>query len=239
MSKFSQLQANWSEGNFAPLYIKRQIICPLSKDAERSLKGGDMFINAMEDKLARMVELARGHAGDVSLRIMFCRITLTNVSDSAINRNGGKELSYLPEEILRRLAIFPHRHVDITHILSPYGADANKISDLWADPEAQSKWKIHEKIVYYDFHCFSPGTRSKFTIRIDAENLKYFFEDIHDGPNENHRHAYIHCPGRAWDLEAVLKTTDVSFFQETFGKVAALICDTFTVRLVHPILGRK
>jgi len=229
MAMNSQLEANWLEGNFAPLSRGHQVIAKLEDLTERTLKTESLFIQGMEEKLARMVELARGHAGEVSLKIIFCRIMLSNVFDNAINDKHVEELSYLPEQMLRRLAAFPNRDVHITHILSPYGADANKISQLPVDQEG-SKWTLEDTAIYYDIHCYSPMTRSEFTVRIDAKTFEYTFEDGRNGPEELHRHAYIHCPGKAWDLEAVLKTTDISFFKEMFGCSVEKIIETFAVR---------
>ncbi|OTA59282.1 hypothetical protein K449DRAFT_466981 [Hypoxylon sp. EC38] len=200
-----------------------------SSDEIPDLSSGPALMQAMSQKLVRMMSSLEVFKGRVSLKAEFGRLCLTTINHNHVHVQGSGGRS--PAKSLREMkeALDKHhvnpRDVMFTNILTAEGEDANYISFM-QDSFGKRMWLPDTRRTVYEVACCAFTKEKKpyrFVVEIDGGDFTYQIRQL----QSNSCTLFVHCPKRAWDFQVTVSKTPN--LDEIYGNFAKDLVDSMRV----------
>ncbi|KAI1417002.1 hypothetical protein F5Y13DRAFT_204364 [Hypoxylon sp. FL1857] len=200
--------------------MRQQAPLPLSR---KRVKGQDLmpsdgtlnqssdyaFMQAMSQKLVRMMSSLEVFKGRVTLKAELGRLCLTKINPNYVYTQGSISRGQIQslhdmKEALDKHHVNP-RDVMFTNILTAEGADANYIAFM-QDGLGERMWLPNTRRTVYELTCCAHTKKNKlhrFVVEIDGGDFTYQVRPHQSNPCS----LFVHCPRRAWDFQVTFSKT--------------------------------
>ncbi|KAI2464562.1 hypothetical protein F4781DRAFT_439477 [Annulohypoxylon bovei var. microspora] len=216
-------QAHGSQTRVVHSTMRQQAGAPTVRKYGLSLGNGSVredpdpqMIEAMSQKIVRMMSSLEVFSGEVSLRADIGRLCLTGINGSYVRaQSQGQPLQDIKEALDKHY--INTEDVMFTNILTAEGADANYIAFM-NNSFGTRMWSGDTRRTVYNIFCSALTKDSKlckFVIEVNGGDFTYRV----DQSSSDSCSLFVHCPKRSWDFQVALaKSQDLGEDYNNFAK---------------------